>query len=1227
MDTTWRVVPVFSSRSVRIDLDPGSGLDLRLDERRLAGRAIDPRPEVPLTGLRLPPGISGVVVRTETDGRQIETTYEPAPGLTHTLDVGDTGEPVARPRSATVRVGWTFRRRGLIPARTRWWDRSVLLDTWDSRGIGLGGLTPARYHHVDPATGTLWTGTGRRTVTKVYGKSELVDSGLRPPGLPRIEDDEIVSFLGSTALVFDRAGFHRRSVDLGTGRVQVCFEHDSQMRLTRWEQPRPREVYEVDHSGTETRITAPGELDVLLTITDSGITGLTPSVGGRVGIEYDEAGLIRASSGPRGQLVTLEHDEEGALAGWAHNSGERLDLTETAAGPPTRLTVITAEGREVTETSEAGEGGHRVTRRCCGEISPRVETTNGFGKTVEYPDGSVRRTRTWASRVPGPGNSVSRTSIRTAEGRTRVIEVERRSNRNGANAVTTLDGRSWRRSFDASSGVVTETGPSGYEDRVTLVPEVTMTVERAGQGPVVTEFDGDLPSRILDGERRMSFAYDRFGRLAELRDGEETRRVEHDSAGRVTGLELSRGWFRITYDEGGAIDSVTTPGGGKTGFQRTVDGLLSEVKGPPTRGGSTRIRFEYDRDRRTVAREVLGGNRVEYDRDEGGRIIAVDGPELHLTVEHRPDSGRISSVTTADGDSVTWESDGPLPVSERAAGRVTGATEWRYDHGFEPRSLVVNGVELVLDRDTNGDLIRFGPMYLERGCEDRLVRRCRIDSVTVVTDYDDRGAVSSLSAESGSEVLFRQDIRRDERGRVIETTETDRRGSRTITYEYEADGLSRVEIDGVPSLELERDDNGNTVAYHRPDSTTSARYGLDDRLLFLDGHEIATGPAGEVLGDDQRSYTFDALDSLRTVDWAEDAGGSHVDHVHDGLGRLIESSMDGAPQLRVLWRGTRPAAVAGSDGVWRICVGDGANGPRVLVGEDDTLCLITDHRGDVRMVVNAADGEVLEMIDYDPLGRIVFDSDPGLQPFGFSGGLHDRSTGLVHLGRRVLDPRTSRFLTRDPLAFDGGQANLYVYGGSDPVNMGDPTGTRSTARGGVEVCTAPFIGSRDTVSIDHVFLRTENWSRGQGINPDQPWYEKLRFVTEWVDETTNPQGKDRSSDQGQRCRPVENVDEQCLERHTGVGTRLGRYGLEADAGSVPGMLEGGLYSGGASLEPNICYDAVYDALDACAGPGGWEYGDGDEGPGLLADAYRVLHAARTGSLVRDTLADWFGIDL
>jgi RHS repeat-associated protein len=105
-----------------------------------------------------------------------------------------------------------------------------------------------------------------------------------------------------------------------------------------------------------------------------------------------------------------------------------------------------------------------------------------------------------------------------------------------------------------------------------------------------------------------------------------------------------------------------------------------------------------------------------------------------------------------------------------------------------------------------------------------------------------------------------------------------------------------------------------------------------------------------------------------------------------------------------------------------------------------TFRYITDERGSVIALVNTATGDVAQFISYDVWGDVLSNSNPSFQPFGFAGGLYDEHTRLVRFGARDYDPSIGRWTAKDPILFNGGQTNLYVYVHNDPVNFVDPFG-------------------------------------------------------------------------------------------------------------------------------------------------------------------------------------------
>jgi len=126
--------------------------------------------------------------------------------------------------------------------------------------------------------------------------------------------------------------------------------------------------------------------------------------------------------------------------------------------------------------------------------------------------------------------------------------------------------------------------------------------------------------------------------------------------------------------------------------------------------------------------------------------------------------------------------------------------------------------------------------------------------------------------------------------------------------------------------------------------------------------------------------------------------------------------------------------------VARFVYGSRSNVPDYMVKGGVTYRIVGDHLGSPRLVVDTATGAIAQRMDYDAWGNVLSDSNPGFQPFGFAGGIYDRDTKLVRFGARDYDPEVGRWTAKDPIRFDGGDANLYGYVVGDPLNLVDSFG-------------------------------------------------------------------------------------------------------------------------------------------------------------------------------------------
>lgn len=71
--------------------------------------------------------------------------------------------------------------------------------------------------------------------------------------------------------------------------------------------------------------------------------------------------------------------------------------------------------------------------------------------------------------------------------------------------------------------------------------------------------------------------------------------------------------------------------------------------------------------------------------------------------------------------------------------------------------------------------------------------------------------------------------------------------------------------------------------------------------------------------------------------------------------------------------------------------------------------------------------------------------------------LANASGNNVALGARDYDPLVGRWTAKDPIKFDGQQANIYVYAANDPIGSVDPTGLASCEE--CEITAAAYLAA------------------------------------------------------------------------------------------------------------------------------------------------------------------------
>ena len=114
-----------------------------------------------------------------------------------------------------------------------------------------------------------------------------------------------------------------------------------------------------------------------------------------------------------------------------------------------------------------------------------------------------------------------------------------------------------------------------------------------------------------------------------------------------------------------------------------------------------------------------------------------------------------------------------------------------------------------------------------------------------------------------------------------------------------------------------------------------------------------------------------------------------------------------------------------------------------------------------------ASGDIAATYDYAPFGAVTAGTPSGsavpANPLQWSSEIHDSELDLIYYNYRHYSPTLGRFLSRDPIAEQGG-LNLYAFTRNNPVREWDILGRAFFCPGGCNTVDtyAPIVGYRPT---------------------------------------------------------------------------------------------------------------------------------------------------------------------
>ncbi len=297
-------------------------------------------------------------------------------------------------------------------------------------------------------------------------------------------------------------------------------------------------------------------------------------------------------------------------------------------------------------------------------------------------------------------------------------------------------------------------------------------------------------------------------------------------------------------------------------------------------------------------------------------------------------------------------------------------------------------------------------------------------------------------------------------GNLTGVTET---GGATVDYEY--DDLYRLTEETRSS----------------PSYTRTYGYDLAGNPTTVNGSSVATFDAGNKLSTIQSKAVTHDVDgnitgiattspvTFKTIEWTalnkasrvyQTTGGGYIDYryLHDGKRYYSKAATGVTSRMHYIFAGDTligeiAATVPSVAYTW---------GPDGLISKRN-LSTSTSHwyefgpQGETRTLRNSS-GSSTDTYYYNAYGEQTSSTGSTVNPYRYGGkyGYYSEPyTGLVLATQRWYSPQLMRWVSRDPIGYDGG-VNLYEYVGSRPTGGTDPSGLDTVVIIGGDTQGNPF---------------------------------------------------------------------------------------------------------------------------------------------------------------------------
>ena len=616
------------------------------------------------------------------------------------------------------------------------------------------------------------------------------------------------------------------------------------------------------------------------------------------------------------------------------------------------------------------------------------------------------------------------------------------------------DSKTWTQTFNGANNSLKIISPLNREMTYSLdANERVSNIQKPAQHLQTYTYNADSSLfKVAQSNREHKFYYNSAGNLSSEQNalGQSTL-YTYDANGRVLSQERNLLYTAFEYDSLGNMTKLTTPNASVHMFNYNLDSQPS-LYTPPVLFGTSTTQWFYNSSQKLT--KVIRPDASEIDFHYSSTtfdIQSIESSNANDNYYYTTYYGMIYNALSPDAISNYLGYSAPLRSSDYMYLPNSSYVYSNFNYTESTKDLNRSMTDLSYNNhyisylyDDDDLLIQAGDLQISRSPSSGQMTQTSIGNITETYSYTLFGEVSSYVVSYNSNPIFSISYTYNALGQILSKTEVS--GSTTV-YEYTYDNSSRLSQVKKNNQIISSNNygaNGSRLSGTQDSISYLATYDIQDRLQTWNANTYTYNANGEQIAksnpSENISYNYDSYGFLKSVELNPT---TTIAYLRDGLGRRAGRTVNGVVDRYYMYDNLNRviARLDGSGNFLNIYVyASKSHVPDYMLSSGQTYKLVSDQLGSIRKVINSQSGQVIQSIEYDEWGIVKQDSNADFQDFYYAGGLYDVDTKLTHFKARDYDAQTGRWMSKDPILFNGGDTNLYGYVGSDPVNFVDPNG-------------------------------------------------------------------------------------------------------------------------------------------------------------------------------------------